>query len=57
MSAAALIPLDWSMENFPERLKELRAARKLTQTRLAELLGVSPRVYHRWESGRRHAPS
>jgi transcriptional regulator with XRE-family HTH domain len=39
------------MANFAERLKELRTARKLTQVRVAELLGISPRVYHRWESG------
>jgi transcriptional regulator with XRE-family HTH domain len=26
-------------------------ARKITQTRVAELLGVSPRVYTRWENG------
>lgn len=37
--------------NFAQRLKELRTARKLTQTRLAELLAISPRVYSRWETG------
>lgn len=42
-------PLD--MASLPERLKEMREARGLTQTRVAELLGVSLRVYHRWESG------
>jgi len=26
-------------------------ARKIAQTRVAELLGVSPRVYTRWENG------
>jgi transcriptional regulator with XRE-family HTH domain len=36
---------------FAERLKAAREARKLTQTRLAELLDVSPRVYNRWEKG------
>lgn len=51
MSAVPLIYGEWNMTNFPERLKELRAARKLTQTRVAELLGISPRVYHRWEAG------
>ena len=40
------------MASLPERLKQLREARSLTQTRVAELLGVSLRVYHRWESGR-----
>lgn len=39
------------MASLPERLKELRDARGLTQTRVAELLGVGLRVYHRWESG------
>ncbi len=33
-----------------QRLRELRTARNLTQTRLAELLAVSPRVYSRWET-------
>jgi transcriptional regulator with XRE-family HTH domain len=37
--------------SLPERLKELREARGLTQTRMAGLLGVSLRVYHRWENG------
>ena len=36
---------------FAERLRAAREARKLTQTRLAELLDVSPRVYNRWEKG------
>lgn len=44
-------PVRWDMTDFHQRLRELRTARKLTQTRVAELLGVSPRVYHRWESG------
>lgn len=39
------------MSLLPERLKQLRTERKLTQTRLAELLRVSPRVYNRWEQG------
>ena len=34
-----------------QRLKILREKRKLTQTRLANLMGVSPRVYNRWENG------
>lgn len=48
-----LAPLQtpWFMANFAQRLKELRTARNLTQTRLAELLGISPRVYSRWETG------
>ena len=51
MSQIERIPLDWNMTDFHERLKNLRTARKLTQTRVAELLGISPRVYHRWEAG------
>jgi transcriptional regulator with XRE-family HTH domain len=39
------------MTEFAERLKALRLSRKLTQGRLAELVGVSLRMYHRWESG------
>lgn len=36
---------------FAERLRKLRTERGLTQTRLAELLHTSPRVYNRWETG------
>ncbi|MEH6462264.1 helix-turn-helix domain-containing protein [Chitinimonas sp. JJ19] len=39
------------MVAFAERLKALREARKLTQARLAELIGVNPRAYNRWERG------
>jgi transcriptional regulator with XRE-family HTH domain len=39
------------MAAFAERLKNIRMERKLTQGRLAELLGVGTRVYHRWENG------
>jgi transcriptional regulator with XRE-family HTH domain len=42
---------EFTMENFTQRLKTLREQRKLTQTRLAELLEISPRVYNRWEKG------
>jgi transcriptional regulator with XRE-family HTH domain len=45
------ISVPWFMANFAQRLKELRTARRLTQTRLAELLAISPRVYSRWETG------
>ena len=38
-------------EELATQLKELREQRKLSQTRLAELIGVSPRVYNRWENG------
>lgn len=39
------------MTDFAERLRELRAQRQLTQARVAELVGVGVRVYHRWERG------
>ncbi|ATY92715.1 putative phage regulatory protein [Pectobacterium atrosepticum SCRI1043] len=39
------------MSAFAERLRLLREARNLSQVRLAELLGVDPRVYNRWEKG------
>lgn len=39
------------MSAFSERLKLLRSARNITQSRLAELLDVDPRVYNRWERG------
>lgn len=48
---AAPLPVPWFMPNFAQRLKELRTARNLTQTRLAELMTISPRVYSRWETG------
>jgi transcriptional regulator with XRE-family HTH domain len=48
MSQVQRFPPDWDMTDFHQRLRQLRTARKLTQTRVAELLGVSPRVYTRW---------
>ena len=51
MSPVQLFPPDWNMTDFPQRLRQLRTARKITQTRVAELLAVSPRVYTRWENG------
>ena len=44
-------PADWNMDRFSERLRQLRSERDITQTRLAELLNVDPRVYNRWERG------
>ncbi len=43
------LPLD--MHHFADRLRQLRIARGLTQTRLAELLQMTPRSYNRWERG------
>jgi transcriptional regulator with XRE-family HTH domain len=51
MSQVQRFPADWNMTDFRQRLRELRTARKMTQTRVAELLGISPRVYTRWENG------
>ena len=39
------------MEEFAKRLKQLREDRGLSQTRLAEMVEVTPRVYNRWERG------
>ncbi len=38
------------MAAFAERLRLLRQARNITQARLAELLGINPRAYNRWET-------
>ena len=49
---ACLFPLAWiDMSAFAERLRLLRETRQMTQTRLAELLEINPRVYNRWERG------
>jgi len=48
----SLFPIVWvDMSAFAERLRLLREARQITQTRLATLLEVDPRVYNRWERG------
>ncbi|MGJ5817719.1 helix-turn-helix domain-containing protein [Paludibaculum fermentans] len=51
MNQVQRFPPDRNMADFHQRLRQLRTARKITQTRVAELLGVSPRVYTRWENG------
>jgi len=43
--------MDYDMNGFAQRLKEIRESRGLTQISLAELVDVSPRVYNRWERG------
>jgi len=49
---ACLFPLVWiDMSAFAERLRLLRETRQMTQTRLASLLEINPRVYNRWERG------
>jgi transcriptional regulator with XRE-family HTH domain len=40
-----------NMSEFAERLRLLRESRQLSQVRLAELVGVDPRAYNRWERG------
>lgn len=55
MSTHPLWPDFIDMQGFAERLRLLRTARGLTQTRLAELLGMPARSYNRWERGT-HAP-
>ncbi len=40
-----------NMSEFSERLRLLRESRQLMQVRLAELVGVNPRAYNRWERG------
>lgn len=51
MNAAQPSLLDRPMTDFHQRLRRLRSSRNITQSRLAELLGISPRVYTRWENG------
>lgn len=46
--------VDSFQEDSHERLRQLRTAFKATQSRAAELPGVSPRVYTRWENGAVH---
>lgn len=43
------------MATFPERLKTLRAERRLYQRELAEMLGISVRGYQCYETGE-HEP-
>lgn len=37
---------------FPERLKQLRQKKGLTQQEIAELLGVKRNTYSDWENGK-----
>ncbi len=47
---AAIRPLG-AMKAFAKALKEFREQRGLSQVQLAEMVGVHPRVYNRWERG------
>ena len=40
-------------EAFPTRLKELRTARKISQTTLAKKLGASQSMVTKWDTGKR----
>ena len=51
MHSLPAFPASWNMDKFSERLRQLREERNITQTRLAELHNVLPRVYNRWERG------
>jgi transcriptional regulator with XRE-family HTH domain len=51
MSSIMFSLQELDMSVFAERLKRLREERKLTQARLAELIGVGARAYNRWERG------
>lgn len=41
------------MNKFPERLKELREERKLSEFQLAKELGINQTTINRWERGLR----
>ena len=38
-------------EDYSQRIKDARAIRDITQTQLAELIGVSYATVNRWENG------
>ena len=38
--------------NFPERLKSLRAEKKVTQVMLAQVTGLTDRTFRKYESGK-----
>lgn len=40
--------------NFPQKLRELRISKKLSQGKLAKLSGVSQTAIYHWETGKRH---
>lgn len=43
---------DGSMEDWPERLKRMRNATRLSQAKVARALGIAPASVAQWESGR-----
>ncbi len=42
---------NWNMSDFGKKLAELRKTRQLTQSELADLLNIQPRLIGRWEQG------
>lgn len=38
--------------SFSDRIKEARLERNLTEEQLAELIGISPRTYRNYETGK-----
>jgi transcriptional regulator with XRE-family HTH domain len=42
------------MKDFPQRLKNLRKNRQITQIQLSEKLGINDLTYRRYESGTRN---
>jgi transcriptional regulator with XRE-family HTH domain len=51
LTISGLTPECVAMDGFSERLRATRERRGLSQVRFAEMLGVLPRVYNRWEKG------
>lgn len=44
------------MQNYKERIRELRLKANLSQRQVAEVLGVKQQQYQRWETGSRDFP-
>lgn len=39
------------LDVFPGRLRQLRQEKNMTQRQMGDLMGITERNYHRWESG------
>ena len=46
--------MEQNMNEFGDRLKELRESKNLTIRQLSKELGISHVAVHRWESGKRY---